>query len=69
PPPPPPPAPPPPANKLLTPHKPAKKTPRDQGFAGTRMMRVLLKRQHGVPPRQYRGQHPLELARPRPPQA
>ena len=33
------------------------------------MMSDLFKRQHGVTPRQYREQHPLELARPRPPQA
>ncbi|WP_255956349.1 helix-turn-helix domain-containing protein, partial [Klebsiella pneumoniae] len=42
---------------------------REQGFASTRMMSDLFKRQHGVTPRQYREQHPLELARPRPPQA
>ncbi len=29
------------------------------------MMSDLFKRQHGVTPRQYREQHPLELARPR----
>ena len=57
------------ADQLLTTRKPAQQIAREQGFASTRMMSDLFKRQHGVTPRQYREQHPRELARPRPPQA
>jgi AraC-like DNA-binding protein len=57
------------ADQLLTTRKTVQQIAREQGFASTRMMSDLFKRQHGVTPRQYREQHPLELARPRPPQA
>jgi AraC-like DNA-binding protein len=57
------------ADQLLTTRKPVQQIAREQGFASTRMMSDLFKRQHGVTPRQYREQHPRELARPRPPQA
>lgn len=54
------------ADQLLTTRKTVQQIAREQGFASTRMMSDLFKRQHGVTPRQYREQHPLELARPRP---
>ena len=53
------------ADQLLTTRKTVQQIAREQGFASTRMMSDLFKRQHGVTPRQYREQHPLELARPR----
>lgn len=49
------------ADQLLTTRKPAQQIAREQGFASTRMMSDLFKRQHGVTPRQYREQHPGSL--------
>jgi AraC-like DNA-binding protein len=49
------------ADQLLTTRKPVQQIAREQGFASTRMMSDLFKRQHGVTPRQYREQHPWSL--------
>lgn len=53
------------AEQLLTTRRSVQQVAQDNGFASTRIMSDLFKRQHGVTPRQFRQQQPQSAARPR----
>ncbi|WEF26302.1 helix-turn-helix domain-containing protein [Klebsiella aerogenes] len=53
------------AEQLLTTRRSVQQVAQDNGFASTRIMSDLFKRQHGMTPRQFRQQQPQPAARPR----